>query len=108
MVHLKSRRRRGARAGTASIEFAVLAPVLVILLFGGVDYGMFVAQTSWLAAATRVGLEYVRATNCLTSTSTLLCGSAADSFVKYYTTNPGVSSNLAGEYFVSVLHLRQW
>jgi Flp pilus assembly protein TadG len=94
MFHLKSSRRRGARAGTASIEFAVLAPVLVVLLFGGVDYGIFVAQTSWLAAATRAGLEYVRATNCLTSTVTLFCGPAADSFVKFYTTNPGVSANL--------------
>jgi Flp pilus assembly protein TadG len=90
MVCAKPNQRKRARAGTASIEFALLAPILIATLFGAVDYGMYVAQSSWLIAATRVGLEYVRVSNCLASS----CSNGPQSFVNYYTVIPNITPHI--------------
>jgi Flp pilus assembly protein TadG len=91
MISAKEQQRKRARAGTASIEFAVLAPILVAILFGAVDYGMYVAQSSWLIAATRVGLEYMRVTNCLAASA---CSNGPQSFVNYYTVIPNITPKI--------------
>jgi Flp pilus assembly protein TadG len=90
MICTNSQRRNGTRSGTASIEFAILAPVLVAILFGGVNYGMFVAQSSFLAAATFTGSLY--GTRCYNSNSLGVCQTATGKFVEYYTTFPGIST----------------
>jgi Flp pilus assembly protein TadG len=47
------------RAGNVAIEFALIAPVLVILLMGTVDYGLETYYDAQLQQAVRAGAEYV-------------------------------------------------
>jgi Flp pilus assembly protein TadG len=46
------------RAGTALVEFALTAPLLLILLAGVLDYGMSLRTASSVAAAARAGAQY--------------------------------------------------
>lgn len=46
--------------GTALIEFALAAPILVALVLGIADFGMLAAKNAALEGATRVGAEYAR------------------------------------------------
>ena len=43
--------------GTALVEFALAAPILVTVVLGIADFGMMAAQTAALEGATRVGAE---------------------------------------------------
>jgi Flp pilus assembly protein TadG len=68
--------RTGTRnAGSAAVEFAITAPLLMLLALGAADYGAVTAQSSSLAAYTRAGAEYARSQvasgNSLPSASTL-------------------------------------
>jgi Flp pilus assembly protein TadG len=47
-------------AGSAAVEFAITAPLLVLLALGAADYGATTAQSSSLSAYTRAGAEYAR------------------------------------------------
>lgn len=76
----KVRRSEGPRrgignAGSAAVEFAITAPLLVLLALGAADYGAVTAQSSSLAAYTRAGAEYARSHvasgNGLPSTGTI-------------------------------------
>jgi Flp pilus assembly protein TadG len=54
--------RKSARnAGGAAVEFAITAPVLVVLAIGGADYSIMAHKQDALEAATRAGAEYARA-----------------------------------------------
>jgi Flp pilus assembly protein TadG len=55
------RRSAVASAGSAAVEFAITAPILVALAIGAADYGTLVNQQAILEAATRAGAEYGRA-----------------------------------------------
>jgi hypothetical protein len=46
--------------GTALVEFALAAPILVTLVLGIADLGLLAANTAALEGATRVGAEYAR------------------------------------------------
>jgi Flp pilus assembly protein TadG len=46
--------------GTALVEFALAAPILVTLVLGIADFGMLAAKNAALEGATRVGAEYAR------------------------------------------------
>jgi Flp pilus assembly protein TadG len=48
-------------AGSAAVEFAVTAPVLVALVIGGADYSIMANKQDALEASTRAGAEYGRA-----------------------------------------------
>src|SRR5205807_2791265 len=48
-------------AGTAAVEFAFAAPILVTLVMGIADLGLLAARSAALAGATRIGAEYARA-----------------------------------------------
>jgi Flp pilus assembly protein TadG len=61
------RQRRVWNAGSAAVEFAVTAPVLVALIMGGADFSIMANKQDALEAATRAGAEYGRA-NYLTDT----------------------------------------
>jgi Flp pilus assembly protein TadG len=52
-------RRKGGRAGNVAVEFALIAPVLVTLFMGTVDYGLEVYYDAQLTQAVRAGAEYV-------------------------------------------------
>jgi Flp pilus assembly protein TadG len=46
--------------GTAIVEFAFAAPILVTLVLGIADLGLLAARSAALEGATRVGAEYAR------------------------------------------------
>lgn len=46
------------RAGIALVEFALVAPLLLLLLAGVLDYGMALRMASSVAAAARAGAQY--------------------------------------------------
>ena len=47
-----------ARSGAAGVEFALLLPVLVLLLMGMFDYGALAFQTMQVSAAAHAGADY--------------------------------------------------
>ncbi len=47
-----------ARAGTAAVEFAIVLPVLLLLLGGLVDYGLLIWSKARLAASVAQGAQY--------------------------------------------------
>ena len=49
-----------ATAGTAAVEFAITAPLLVMLALGAADYGAIMNNGSSLEGATRAVAEYAR------------------------------------------------
>jgi len=75
-IRCSERPRRGIwNTGSAAVEFAVTAPLLVLLALGAADYGAVTAQSSSLAVYTRAGAEYARSQvasgNSLPSASTI-------------------------------------
>lgn len=52
------KRGRGARAGSVAVETALLAPVILLMLAGAVDYGGAVQERMALVGAVRSGLQY--------------------------------------------------
>jgi hypothetical protein len=53
-------RRFLGTAGAAAVEFALVTPFLLLLIFGGVDFGNFFNSSQAIAAATRAGADYAR------------------------------------------------
>lgn len=60
------RGRHAQRGGTAAVEFAIAAPVLLLLAFGCTDLGRAIASYIAVSNAARVGAEY-GATHAYTS-----------------------------------------
>ena len=55
-----SRGSLGSR-GAAAVEFAITAPMLVVLVLGIADYGLLVADSAALEGAARAGAEVAKA-----------------------------------------------
>jgi Flp pilus assembly protein TadG len=66
--------------GTALVEFALAAPILVTLVLGIADFGMLAAKNAALEGATRVGAEYAR--NMRTSTCQNITSSSCITDIK--------------------------
>jgi hypothetical protein len=47
-------------AGSAATEFALVAPMLVLIAAGIADFGMLATRSAALAGTTRIGAEYAR------------------------------------------------
>ena len=47
--------------GAAAVEFAITAPMLVVLVLGIADYGLLMADSAALEGATRAGAEVAKA-----------------------------------------------
>lgn len=47
-------------AGSVAAEFALVAPVLVLIAAGIADFGLLATRSAALAATTRIGAEYAR------------------------------------------------
>ena len=61
-----SRGSLGSR-GAAAVEFAITAPMLVVLVLGIADYGLLVADSAALEGAARAGAEVGKATPSVTA-----------------------------------------
>jgi hypothetical protein len=46
--------------GSAAAEFAIIAPILILIITAIADFGSLVRQSAALAGATRIGAEYAR------------------------------------------------
>jgi Flp pilus assembly protein TadG len=57
MTGIRSRRRRSTR-GQAMVEFALVAPMFFLLLFGIIEAGRFIFYYETLSNATREGARY--------------------------------------------------
>jgi Flp pilus assembly protein TadG len=53
--------------GAAAVEFAITAPMLVVLVMGIADYGLLVADSAGLEGATRAGAEVGKANPSVTA-----------------------------------------
>ena len=74
LLRISQSRRGGWKSGTATVELAITAPVLVVLVLGIVDYGALMNNAASLEGATRAIAEFARnAPDCgdgLTTTCT--------------------------------------
>lgn len=57
MNRLRTSRARGQQ-GAAAVEFALVLPLLVMLVFGVIEFGIVLAQKSSLSSAVRSGARY--------------------------------------------------
>jgi Flp pilus assembly protein TadG len=72
-MSLKSRLGRKLSFGTAggvTVELALVTPVLIALILGGVDFGLLLNNAQSVAAATRVGAEFARTSAVCKSSAT--------------------------------------
>lgn len=68
MRHQREDRRQPSRrnrdtfgcAGTVALEFAIVAPLLLVVTTVFADIGLFTSRAAALAGATRIGAEYAR------------------------------------------------
>jgi hypothetical protein len=58
MVRAERRAGRCRRGGAVAVEFAIIAPTLVFLVFAGVDYGRFAYTAVAVAQGARAGASY--------------------------------------------------
>jgi Flp pilus assembly protein TadG len=81
----------GGERGAAAVEFALIAPLLFMLLFGIFEFGLVWSQKNVYVGAAREGARYA-AVNCDASGTTNGCVSGADQWgkVKSQITNAAV------------------
>ncbi len=60
LIELRQRCERTGSVGSALVEFAIIAPLLIVLALGIGDYGMLIINMASLAEATRALAEYAR------------------------------------------------
>jgi Flp pilus assembly protein TadG len=86
-LRIPGRRQRRERwtAGSAGVEFALTAPLLLALAVGLSDYATLAGQSGALVAATRAGAEYARAYPTDTT------GGADGAVTRFMSFSPGVA-----------------
>jgi Flp pilus assembly protein TadG len=67
------------RRGTALVEFALVAPVLLLFLAGILDYGQAVSKATAVANAARVGAQYASSSQARTTDTAGIRSAAIDS-----------------------------
>jgi hypothetical protein len=50
----------GNQSGSVAAEFALMAPILVLIATGIADFGMLATRSAGMAATARIGAEYAR------------------------------------------------
>ena len=81
-----------ARHGTTAVEFALLAPALLLILFGAIEFG----RLMWTQAALHFAVE--EAARCASITPSV-CGTSAQ--VTAYAANAISPTNIASSAFTS-------
>jgi Flp pilus assembly protein TadG len=86
-----ARRRVGGERGAAAVEFALIAPLLFMVLFGIFEFGLVWSQKNVYVGAAREGARYA-AVNCESTNPTNGCTSGGDTWglVKSRITNAAV------------------
>ena len=90
---------RNKRKGAAAVEFAIVAPVFVLLVFGMIEYGRMVMVQQVITNATREGarravLDGVTAADVNTTVNTYLTnGTVSGATVTLSPTNPATASS---------------
>src|SRR3954454_19228143 len=81
LIEAWRRRRDAGNSGAVAVEFAMTAPLLIVLVLGVADYGTLMNTSASLLGATRAGAEYVMANwndplvaNPTTGTEQQVCG----------------------------------
>jgi Flp pilus assembly protein TadG len=93
-----TRRQRGER-GSSAVEFALVVPVLLLLVFGIINFGLVMAQKASLSNAARAGARYGTVNAYTASTHT--CASVID---KVRATAPtiGIPDTIVGRRSIGV------
>jgi hypothetical protein len=68
MAHKRKHKRRAQRCaqgprrcdGSVAVEFALVAPLIILIAAGIADFGMLATKSAALAGTTRIGAEYAR------------------------------------------------
>lgn len=94
-LHGPIRRRRGFEAGSAAVEFALLAFPLIVVALGAFDYFAATYETTTLAGAARAIAEMARNDpNCAGNTATSNCSADLYSLISAMGTSNNSLSNL--------------
>ncbi len=64
--------------GAAVIEFALLAPVLLLMVVGAIDFGTFIHQKMQLQSAARAGVQFAAQSNATISDTAGIVNAAAN------------------------------
>jgi Flp pilus assembly protein TadG len=71
-------RRRVRDRGTATVEFALVVPILLMLVFGIVDFGRMASMRTQLTAAARAGAQaYALGANPTSAAQAIVPGATA-------------------------------
>ena len=119
-LHPRFHRRRGHEAGSAAVEFALVALPVILIVLGAFDYFAVTYETTTLEGAARAVAEYTRNapvctgglgnTNCTTGISTLFSAmkqnnnslsGASQTTATYYTCTDNTSTTSSGPCNVS-------
>jgi Flp pilus assembly protein TadG len=92
-----ARRQRDER-GSSAVEFALVVPVLLLLVFGIINFGLVMAQKASLSNAARAGARYATV-NAYTGTRT--CANVVDK-VRANAPTIGIADTAAGRQSVGV------
>jgi Flp pilus assembly protein TadG len=60
LIEILRRCQGFGNSGSAAVEFAVILPVLMLLVLGTADYGVLMGGAASLEGATRAGAEYAK------------------------------------------------
>ncbi|HEV7265132.1 MAG TPA: TadE/TadG family type IV pilus assembly protein [Falsiroseomonas sp.] len=88
--------RNCRRAGTATLEFAIVAPVLVAILVGLMDWGLAVESRLRLQTAARAGAQYAITSPTDTAGITAAVQAAAPDFASLSTSSTGIWCECGG------------
>ena len=98
MKRITKQHSTSSRSGAAAVEFAILSPVLVLLILGGIDLGQFINTGQVVSNASRVGVR--KATKFETHNTSLVTDEVVDYISQHV---PGLSrSTIANATTVTV------
>jgi Flp pilus assembly protein TadG len=98
MKRITNQKSTSSRSGAAIVEFAILSPMLVLLILGGIDMGQFVNTGQVVSNASRVGVR--KATLIETKNTSDVTDSVVDYISQYV---PGLNrSTIAAATTVTV------
>ncbi len=96
LIGLCRRQQNGWKSGSATVELAITAPLLVVLVLGAADYGALTNSAASLEGATRAVAEFARNSTACGGGLTTTCTTGISSLVSTLQTN---NTSLSGATF---------